>query len=153
MPQSCRPIDVEAELGGDLDPVTDGLERLADDLLVGEGAVDLGGVEKGDAPIDRRPDQFDGVGVAQRVAVAEIEPHAAEADRRDFEAALAQNACLHGPFLPLRQVSRREAEGYTRNELSIRRYKAHAVISGVHELNGRPQSAIGGPYPPAREAR
>ena len=58
---ACLPsrIDVEAELGGDHDLVAHRLQRLADDLLVGERAVDLGGVEEGDAALDRRADQRD----------------------------------------------------------------------------------------------
>ena len=52
-------LDVEAELGGDHHLVADRRERLADQLLVGEGAVDLGGVEEGDAALDRRADQRD----------------------------------------------------------------------------------------------
>ena len=46
-------IDVEAELGGDHHPVAHRPQRLADHLLVGEGAIDLGGVEEGDAALDR----------------------------------------------------------------------------------------------------
>ncbi len=41
--------DVEAEIGGDDDLVADRCERRADDLLVAERAVHLGGVEEGDA--------------------------------------------------------------------------------------------------------
>ena len=36
-----------------------GAQRLADHLLVGERAIDLGGVEEGDAALDRRADQRD----------------------------------------------------------------------------------------------
>ena len=43
---------VEAELRGDHDLVADGGERLADELFVGERAVDLGGVEERDAAFD-----------------------------------------------------------------------------------------------------
>ena len=34
--------------------VADGCERLADKLLIGEGAIGLGGVEEGDAALDER---------------------------------------------------------------------------------------------------
>ena len=40
-------------------PVADGRERLADQLLVGERTVDLGGVEEGDAAVDGRADERD----------------------------------------------------------------------------------------------
>jgi hypothetical protein len=51
----------EAELGGDLHLVADGGEGLPDERLVGEGAVDLGGVEEGDAEVYRGPDEVDAV--------------------------------------------------------------------------------------------
>ena len=51
--------EVEAELGRDHDLVADGLERLADELFVGERAVDLRGVEEGDAALDGGADQRD----------------------------------------------------------------------------------------------
>ena len=57
-PRSC-PVEVEAELRRDHDLVADGLERLADELLVRERPVDLRGVEEGDAALDRRADQRD----------------------------------------------------------------------------------------------
>ena len=45
-------LDAEAELGGDHHLVADRPQRLADNLLIGEGTVDLGRVEEGHAPID-----------------------------------------------------------------------------------------------------
>ena len=47
-----RALQVEPELRRDHDLVADRLERLADELLVGERAVDLGGVEERDAAVD-----------------------------------------------------------------------------------------------------
>ena len=52
-------VEGEAELGGDDDLVADRLERLADELLVVERAVDLGGVEEGDAAVDRGAQERD----------------------------------------------------------------------------------------------
>ena len=52
-------IDAEAEFGGDDHLVAERREGLADHFLVGEGAVDFGGVEEGDAALDRRADQRD----------------------------------------------------------------------------------------------
>ena len=57
--------DVEAELGGDHHPVADRPQRLADDLLVGEGAVDFRRVEEGDAALRRVADQLDRLGLAR----------------------------------------------------------------------------------------
>ena len=47
-------VEGEPELGRDDDVVAHRLQRLADELLVVEGAVDLGGVEEGDAALHRR---------------------------------------------------------------------------------------------------
>ena len=52
-------VEGEAELGGDDHPVADGFEGFADQLFVDERPVHLGGVEKGDAPLDRRAQQRD----------------------------------------------------------------------------------------------
>ena len=68
-----------AELGGELDLVAPAGDRLADELLVGEGAVHVGGVEEGHAEVER---PVDGVGAALLVgrAVELRHPHAAEAE-------------------------------------------------------------------------
>ncbi len=50
---AARGVHREPELGGDDHLVPDRLERLADQLLVDERAVDLGGVEEGDAALGR----------------------------------------------------------------------------------------------------
>src|SRR6476659_158569 len=51
-PLSGGGIDVEAELGVDHDPISYRSQRLPNQFFVGEGPVDLGGVEKRDAVID-----------------------------------------------------------------------------------------------------
>jgi hypothetical protein len=75
--------------------VTYRFQRLAHDLLVGEGSIDLGGVEEGDAPIRRLAYQRDALFLGQRVAIAEVQPHAAEADGRDFQITFSKFAPLH----------------------------------------------------------
>jgi hypothetical protein len=70
--------------------VADRRQRRADDLLVGEGAVDLGRVEQGDATLRRLADERDALLLAQRVVVAEVQTHAAQADGRYLQPALAQ---------------------------------------------------------------
>ncbi len=87
-------IDGEPEFRGNHHPVAHGLERFADDLLIGERPIHLGRVEQGDAAIHRLTDQRDAFLPAQRVAVAEVQPHAAEADGRDFQI-LSKCACFH----------------------------------------------------------
>ena len=71
-----------AELGGELDLVAPAGDGLADELLVGEGAVHVGGVEEGHAEVER---PVDGVGAALLVggAVELRHPHAAEAEGGD----------------------------------------------------------------------
>jgi hypothetical protein len=73
-------IDSEAELRGNHHPVTEGLQRLANDFLVGEGPIDLGGVEEGDAAFYCRANQRDSLVLTERSGIAEVQPHAAEAD-------------------------------------------------------------------------
>lgn len=48
---------LDAELGRDHRLITEGSERLPDQLLVRLGPVGLGRVEEGDAAFDRRPDR------------------------------------------------------------------------------------------------
>ena len=76
---------LEAELGGDHHLVADRLQRLADQLLVGERAIDLGGVEEGHAALESGADQADRVLRVGGRAVAVAQAHAAEAEGRDFQ--------------------------------------------------------------------
>ena len=52
-PRHLAVLDVEAELGGDRDLIADGLERFADDILIGIRAVHFGRIEERHAA--RRP--------------------------------------------------------------------------------------------------
>ncbi len=87
--------DVEPELGRDHDLVAHRRQRLADQFLVDIGAIDLSGVEEGDAALDRAAQYRDALRLLERRAVGEAQAHAAEADRRDFEVAVAEFAFLH----------------------------------------------------------
>ena len=95
MPLLPVAVDVDAELGGDDHLVADRLQRLADDFLVLERAIDLGGVEEGDAALEGRTDQPDRIRRLHRRAVGLAHPHAAEADGRYLEAAPSKCALLH----------------------------------------------------------
>ena len=55
-PRFCpgRGIDVEAELGRDHDAIAERSQSFADDLLVLERPIDLGGVEEGHALVRPR---------------------------------------------------------------------------------------------------
>ncbi len=70
----------EPELGGDHDLVAYGRQGLAQQRLVGERPIGLGGVEEGDAALDRRAQQPHAVLGVRRRAVAEAQSHAAKAD-------------------------------------------------------------------------
>ena len=83
-------IDIEAELAGDHDPVADRRKSFTDQLLVRERPVDLGGVEEGDAVVDGRADERDSLLFVDSRTVTKAQSHAAEADRRNLEAAAAQ---------------------------------------------------------------
>jgi hypothetical protein len=87
--------DVPAELGGDDDPVAHRFERLADEFLVDVGAIDLGGVEEGDAALDGTAQDTDHlVAVARVRAVALAHPHAAETESGHLQS-LAERSGLH----------------------------------------------------------
>jgi hypothetical protein len=75
-------------------------QTLADDLLVGVGAIGFGCIEEGDAEFVRLPQEGDRVGFLHRPAIGEIQSHAAETDRGYFEAALPE-FCASALFLLL----------------------------------------------------
>ncbi len=77
-PVELVPFEGQPELGGDDHLVAHGGEGFPDEFLVGERAVDLGGVEEGDALVDGGADERDAVGVGGRRAVAVAQAHAAQ---------------------------------------------------------------------------
>ena len=81
-PSRRRRIADDAELGGDDDLVAPAADRAADELLVGERAVDVGGVEEVDAELDGAMDRRDPFGLVAR-SVELGHAHAAEAEGRD----------------------------------------------------------------------
>jgi hypothetical protein len=85
---ACACVRDEAELRRHHDIVAPPLEGAADELLVRVGAVDLGGVDVGDAQVDCPLDGADRLGVAAgRVEVVAGHRHRAESDARDIESA------------------------------------------------------------------
>ena len=88
-------IEVEPELGGDHHLLAEGSEGLAHKLLVDERAVDLGGVEEGDAPLDGGVKQSGHLLLVFGRAVGKAHSHAAEAEGRDFQIALSKFTLLH----------------------------------------------------------
>ena len=90
-----RDAVLEAELGGNDDSVAHRLKRLADDLLVETGAVGLGRVEECHPALNGGTDQRDGLMPVGGGTVAEAEPHAAETEGGNVEAATAKRSFLH----------------------------------------------------------
>jgi hypothetical protein len=86
---------VVAKLGGDDDVLPERLQRFANKLLVGERAVDLGGVEEVDTALYSRPDESDHLLAVRSRATVIVQAHAAQADGRDLKAAMTKLACLH----------------------------------------------------------
>ena len=84
----------DPELRGQHDLVAAVGDGAADELLVGVGAVDVGGVEEGDAELEGAVDGGDRLVVVAR-AVELGHAHAAEAEGGDGRALEAQGACLH----------------------------------------------------------
>ena len=91
-------VEREPELGGDDHVLADRVQCFAHQVLVVEGAVDLGGVEEGDAPVHRGTEERDhlvaGWARAERLAHA----HAAQAEGRHLKAWGAEGACVHRVF-------------------------------------------------------
>jgi hypothetical protein len=73
-------VDVEAELGGNDYAIPERTQRLAYNLFVDEGAVNLGSIEEGHTAFDRGADQGDALDLGQFCRVAEADTHAAKPD-------------------------------------------------------------------------
>ena len=93
-----------AELGRDDHPLAPLAHDTADQFLVRADAVHVGGVEEGDAEVERAVDRRDRLClVADAVEIGHA--HAAETEGGDFEALLAEFAGLHriSPCWPARR--------------------------------------------------
>jgi len=76
---------------------------LSDEDFIGEGAVDVGGIEEGDAGVDRVADEADHVRLGLRRAVDGRHAHAAQSLGRHLQSLRAQlhsgnhhGSCLTG---------------------------------------------------------
>src|SRR5207244_2790253 len=99
----------DAELGGDDDLVAPAADGAPAQLVVGVGAVHVGGVEEGDAEVERAVDGGDRLAVVVR-AVELRHPHAAEADGGDGGTEASELSSLDGHAGDLR-VWREPREG------------------------------------------
>jgi hypothetical protein len=88
-------VGEEPELRREHGLVAATFEGAADELFVRIGAVDLGGVDEGDAQVECPVDGADRLRlVASRAGVGGGHPHRAQADATDVEA--SQRDVLHG---------------------------------------------------------
>src|SRR5262249_46248172 len=84
-PHAGGRIALEAELGREYHPTVERLQRFANELLVGEWAVDLRRVEERHTAFDRRANERDHLLPIRRRPVAEAHAHTAEPEGGDFE--------------------------------------------------------------------
>jgi hypothetical protein len=82
----------DAEFGGDKHILAAAGDGLADEQLVGVGAVHVGGVKEVEALVQRMVDGGDGFGVVAVAGVELAHAHAAEADGGDLRAVAAEGA-------------------------------------------------------------
>ncbi|MNV66056.1 hypothetical protein D3C71_1587900 [compost metagenome] len=87
---------LEAELGGDHELVAERGQRLAEQFLVEERPIGFGGIEEGHALLDRGAQQRDRLAAVGRRTIAIAQPHAAQPEGGNPQAAAAQFTCLHG---------------------------------------------------------
>src|SRR5215216_384486 len=95
------PVTASSSSAFSMHAVASAEKRLADDLLVMAGAIEVGGVEHRHAAVERRMDHGDAGGIVARPVDAG-QRHAAEPDRRHLhsagaELALRQMRDGHGP--------------------------------------------------------
>ena len=127
-------VEGEPELGGDDDVVAHRLQRLADQLLVVEGAVDLGGVEEGDAAVDRGAEERDHLVARRSRAERLAHAHAAEAEGGDLEALRAECAFAHCSSPVVGSARGRYVSRMTRGWHLTRAYAALLLVTSLGGL-------------------
>ena len=117
------------------------VEETADERLAASHAVDVGGVEEGDAGVGRGGERFEGVAVGDVAPFAPAELPRAEADLRNLRAELAETSPVHGLFSPPIVRAGRGVSTAGRPSDAPRRPEAHAKRKKVHvrseEMGGR----------------
>ena len=85
-PGAAAPVRDAAEFGGQDDLVAAAPDGPADEFLVGERPVALGGIDKGDPELQRPVDGADGLGViGARAGIGGRHPHGAQTDAGDIQ--------------------------------------------------------------------
>jgi hypothetical protein len=111
-PGALSVLELEAEFGGDHNLIANRGKGIPDQLFVRVRTVRLGCVEERDPTVNSRPDDSDAFLPWAGRAVAKADAHAAEANRRHLESAVAQctfvhrTRLLHGPSPLTRRVVR-----------------------------------------------
>jgi hypothetical protein len=95
--ESNRAVDGKAKLAGDLHLVADGSERLADQLLVDVGSINLSRIEERDPLLVSGPDDIDALRLVGGRSIIGADAHAAKAYFRDVER--PEFACFHDALL------------------------------------------------------
>ena len=131
-------FEAEAEFRRDDDLVAPILQRPADELLVGERAIALGGVEERAAELDRPMKRRDRLAFVSR-AVGLAHAHAAEADRGHLEPLAAKLAFAHSHESPSPdQATRRSQPGSEQ-----RAPQAKSSISNISRISMTEGPGIG----------
>jgi hypothetical protein len=94
--------EVEAELRGDHHLIPEGSKRFANELLISERAVDLGGVKEGDPAFHGYTDNGDRLLLIGSRAVGEAHVHATEPDGRNLQVAVSKFSFLHFEVMSVR---------------------------------------------------
>ena len=81
--------ELHAELRGDDDLVAKGRERCTDELLVGKRTIDLGGVEKRHAALDRGANERDHLLRVGRRPIGETHAHTTKPKSRNLQPTLS----------------------------------------------------------------
>src|SRR5581483_3304171 len=87
--------EIEPEFRRDDNLVPQRSQRFADQFFIGVRTIDLRGVEERDAAFHRRPEKSDLFPLVFRWPIRGAHAHAAEPERRYFQAAVSKFAFLH----------------------------------------------------------
>ena len=88
-------IELEAELGGNHHFPAEGSKGFTHQFLVGERAVDFGGIKECDSEFHGRPNQRNHFLLVFSRTLAKAHSHAAEPESRDFQIAFSKFAFFH----------------------------------------------------------
>src|SRR5207245_10641167 len=122
----------ESALGSDYHSLTHRSQRFADELFIHERPVNFRGVEKCDTKFDRLPNQRDHLLLIFRRTVAKTHSHAAEPNRRNFQATLSHFALFHRcSFQPLHTCHSERSEESQIISASGSRQQSHRCFASL----------------------